>query len=156
MATDSSFELHLSIRNAENGEPIVFKSDGSRFETSTRTLKLCSNARYKLSLICKPNTEFNSLHIAGSDLALHRTSPNGGEYTAEWNTTGIDPTRQATRQQLPITLQGPGGILKSVLQSKFYHRTESHAEWGQKLETLIWKCNVDNMGNITIVDEIIR
>lgn len=59
------------------------------------------------------------MHIAGSDLALHRTSPNGGEYTAEWNTTGIDPTRQATRQQLPITLQVQGSLL--FFQSKKNH-----------------------------------
>ncbi|VDM45816.1 unnamed protein product [Toxocara canis] len=98
----------------------------------------------------------SSLHIAGSDLALHRASPNGGEYTAEWNTTGIEPTRQATRQQLQVTLQGPGGTLRRVLQSKFYNRDESHAEWGQRLETLIWKCNVDNTGNIAVVDEITK
>uniref|UniRef100_A0A0M3IW48 CB1 cannabinoid receptor-interacting protein 1 n=1 Tax=Ascaris lumbricoides TaxID=6252 RepID=A0A0M3IW48_ASCLU len=60
------------------------------------------------------------------------------------------------KETIFIFVKGPGGILKSVLQSKFYNRTESHAEWGQKLETLIWKCNVDNMGNITIVDEIIK
>uniref|UniRef100_A0A183U316 CB1 cannabinoid receptor-interacting protein 1 n=1 Tax=Toxocara canis TaxID=6265 RepID=A0A183U316_TOXCA len=44
-----NFLLHIIVENADSGEPIVFKSDGSRFETSTRTLKLYSNARYKLT-----------------------------------------------------------------------------------------------------------
>jgi hypothetical protein len=48
---------------------------------------------------------FSYMHLAGSDLALHSLNPKSGEYTTEWNTTGIDPSKQATRQDLHLTLQ---------------------------------------------------
>ncbi|KAK0410884.1 hypothetical protein QR680_005379 [Steinernema hermaphroditum] len=127
---DQGFQLTISIRNSETNEPIAFKADGQRFQTSSTTLKFSSNAKYKFKIVAKPVTEFHYMHIAGSDLALHSENPQSGEYTTEWNTTGMPPNNKGSRQDLNITLQGPGGTLKKVLQSKFYPRENNHATWG--------------------------
>uniref|UniRef100_A0A914W6H1 CB1 cannabinoid receptor-interacting protein 1 n=1 Tax=Plectus sambesii TaxID=2011161 RepID=A0A914W6H1_9BILA len=154
MATaGTSFQLELSIKNSETDDPIAFKVDGERFQGSTRTLKFCSNAKYKIVMVVKPPTEFYHMHIAGSDLPLHALNHTSGEYRTEWNTTGIDPTKQTTRQDISLTLQGPCGTLKKTLQSKFYNKDDSHADWGHKLESLVWSCAVDGHGTITVVNE---
>ena len=45
------------------------------------------------------------LHLGGSDLELVvMNGPNSGEYTAEWNTTGIDPTKKGDRQDITMIL----------------------------------------------------
>ena len=49
--------------------------------------------------------------------------------------------------------QGPIGTLKKVIQSKFYNREDSHAEWGHKLECLSWSCASDGHGNIHVTTE---
>ncbi|CAJ0929502.1 unnamed protein product, partial [Mesorhabditis belari] len=153
MPGPAGFHLDISIRNAENGDPIAFKVDGERFDGGTRTLKFASNARYKIQLTARPPHEFLSLHLAGSDLALLAEDPKSGQYVAEWNTTGIDATGKGSRHNINLHLQGPGGLLKKQLQTKFYNRDDSHAEWGHKLEKLIWKCSVDDRGNISVNDE---
>uniref|UniRef100_A0A914BWJ5 CB1 cannabinoid receptor-interacting protein 1 n=1 Tax=Acrobeloides nanus TaxID=290746 RepID=A0A914BWJ5_9BILA len=156
MAT-TGFQLIISWRNAESGDPIAFKQDGQRFKTSTRTLKFFSNALYKIHLKTQPATEFHHLHLGGSDLELVvMNGPNSGEYTAEWNTTGIDPTKKGDRQDITMILTGPGGNLRKVVQSKFYNKESSHAEWGHKMDSLIWTCAVDSQGNITVTDEKVQ
>lgn len=52
--------------------------------------------------------------------------------------------------------QGPSGTLRRAIQTKFYDRDDSHADYGHKLEHLIWKCSVDSIGSITVVDEAMR
>ncbi|CAJ0586300.1 unnamed protein product, partial [Mesorhabditis spiculigera] len=153
MPSVSGFQLEISIRNAENGDPIAFKVDGERFDGGTRTLKFASNARYKVHIAAKPSTEFLSLHLAGSDLALVAEDAKGGQYVAEWNTTGIDATQKGSRHNINFHLQCPGGMLKKQVQTKFYNRDDSHADWGHKLEKLIWKCSVDNCGNVQVNEE---
>lgn len=54
------------------------------------------------------------------------------------------------------SFQGPGRILQRKLQAKFYRNDNNHADYGDKLEALIWKCAVDNAGNITVVDETVK
>ncbi|TKR60373.1 hypothetical protein L596_027628 [Steinernema carpocapsae] len=153
---EQSFQLSISIRNSDTNEQIAFKADGHRFETSTTTLKFFSNAKYKFKIVAKPATDFHYMHIAGSDLALHTDNPQSGEYTTEWNTTGIEPTRQGSRQDLNLTLQGPGGTLKKILQSKFYPRENNHATWGSKMESLELQCRVEVGGQIAVVDEVLK
>uniref|UniRef100_A0A915ES09 CB1 cannabinoid receptor-interacting protein 1 n=1 Tax=Ditylenchus dipsaci TaxID=166011 RepID=A0A915ES09_9BILA len=89
----TSFQL---IINLETNEAIAFKQDGQRFGTSQKTLKLYSNLKYKCVFKCKPQVEFHNLHLGGSDLELisEHLHTNPGEYSAIWNTTGIDPTRK--------------------------------------------------------------
>ncbi|CAD5207520.1 unnamed protein product [Bursaphelenchus okinawaensis] len=150
---NGGFQLILSFKNAENNENVVFKQDGQRFGTSQRTLKLFSNAKYKIHIKAKPGGDFHNLHCGGSDLELIPDAPDSGEYTALWNTTGIDPNKKGERQDLLFILSGPAGSLRKQLQTKFYNRGDSHAEWGHKLEQLIWSCAVDATGAISVVDE---
>ncbi|KAK0410883.1 hypothetical protein QR680_005379 [Steinernema hermaphroditum] len=153
---DQGFQLTISIRNSETNEPIAFKADGQRFQTSSTTLKFSSNAKYKFKIVAKPVTEFHYMHIAGSDLALHSENPQSGEYTTEWNTTGMPPNNKGSRQDLNITLQGPGGTLKKVLQSKFYPRENNHATWGSKMDSLELQCRVEPGGQIAVVGESLK
>ncbi|KAK6057575.1 hypothetical protein COOONC_04907 [Cooperia oncophora] len=55
-----------------------------------------------------------------------------------------------------ISMKGPDGILKRQLQSKFYEKDDSHADWGHKLECIQWICSVDGTGNISVVEELIK
>uniref|UniRef100_A0A183CM45 CB1 cannabinoid receptor-interacting protein 1 n=1 Tax=Globodera pallida TaxID=36090 RepID=A0A183CM45_GLOPA len=152
------FKLNISISDAEHGTPIMFKQDGSRFSTSQRTLKLHSNCKYKVSMQCKPQQDFLSLHIGGSDLELvtEPISNCAGEYTAMWNTTGIDPSRKGIRQDILFVLSGPGKTLNRKLQTKFYARDDGHAGMGHRLEALCWACELDPTGQVLVVDETLR
>uniref|UniRef100_A0A7E4W3E5 CB1 cannabinoid receptor-interacting protein 1 n=1 Tax=Panagrellus redivivus TaxID=6233 RepID=A0A7E4W3E5_PANRE len=152
----AGFTLIMSFRDADTGDQIAFKHDGGRFETSQRTLKFCSDTKYKISFKCTPAVEFHNLHIAGSDLELRCDGPARGEYDSVWNTTGINPTKKGARQDLVVVLKGPGGMLKKTLQSKFYQKAHSHADWGHKLDSLQWTCTVDPTGNIAVTNEEIR
>lgn len=113
--------------------------------------------------------------IAGSDLGLHKKSPQDTQYDTEWNTTGIEPTKHGARQDITISLKvskivshfckisrfssykiivkGPAGSVRKVVQTKFYEKNDSHADWGHKLSNLVIKCSGDGQGNITIRDE---
>jgi hypothetical protein len=44
------------------------------------------------------------LHFGGSDLELIGGPPNSGEYSAIWNTTGIDANKRGARQDLLFVL----------------------------------------------------
>ncbi len=44
------------------------------------------------------------MKIAGSDLALHTPDPTSGEYTTEWNTTGINATKKGKREDIALQL----------------------------------------------------
>lgn len=46
----------------------------------------------------------SNLHIGGSDLELVIGAPSSGEYTALWNTTGIEPTKRSAREDLLFVL----------------------------------------------------
>jgi|UniRef100_A0AC35EVW0 hypothetical protein len=155
-AVISSFQIIVTFRNADSGDQIAFKQDGARFETSTRTLKFCSDTKYKITLKCTPAVEFHNLHVAGSDLELRCDRPQSGEYQAVWNTTGINPTKKSARENIVLVLRGPGGNLKHILQSKFYPKSHSHAEWGHKLDYIQWICSVDPTGSITVAEEQVR
>nr|CDJ90509.1 Hypothetical protein CBG19572 [Haemonchus contortus] len=96
------------------------------------------------------------MHLAGCDLQLHTDDPKSGQYSTEWNTTGIDVCKKGARNNIGLILQGPGGILKRQLQSKFYEKDDSHADWGHKLECIQWVCAVDGTGNISVVEELIK
>lgn len=141
---------------SENGDPVVYKVDGERFEGGTRTLKFATNTRYRITLSSKPPAEFHHMHLAGCDLQLHTDDPKSGEYSTEWNTTGIDVCKKGARNNIGLTLQGPGGILKRSLQSKFYQKEDSRAEFGHKLEWIQWTCGVDGAGNIAVTEELIK
>ncbi|VDO40161.1 unnamed protein product [Onchocerca flexuosa] len=165
-SSTNGFELQFNIRKYDTGEPITFKVDGGRFgktqerevksDVLLRTYKFRSEVIYKIILTTKPATEFHVLHISGSDLELRPESIGGGVYSAEWNTTGSDVTLNRKREYITISLQGPGRILQRKLQVKFYRNDNNHADYGDKLEALIWKCSVDNMGNIAVVDETVK
>ncbi|VIO97512.1 Uncharacterized protein BM_BM3684 [Brugia malayi] len=165
-SSTTGFELQFSIRKHDTGEPITFKVDGERFRKTDeydvksnvhlRTYKFRSEVIYKITVTTKPATEFHVLHISGSDLELRPESIGGGVYSTEWNTTGSDVTLNGKREYITVCLQGPGRILQRKIQAKFYQNDNSHADYGDKLEALIWKCAVDNEGNITVVDEIVK
>uniref|UniRef100_A0AC34RBU1 CB1 cannabinoid receptor-interacting protein 1 n=1 Tax=Panagrolaimus sp. JU765 TaxID=591449 RepID=A0AC34RBU1_9BILA len=152
----SSFQLVISIRDAEKNDPIAFKQDGNRFGTSPRTIKFCSESKYRITLKTTPVVEFHNLHVGGSDLELRCDRPQSGEYEALWNTVGFEPTKNAERTDLDVILRGPGGTLKWTLQAKFYAKSNSHAEWGQKLDFIQLSCSVDPTGNITVTEEQVR
>ncbi|RCN39021.1 hypothetical protein ANCCAN_15055 [Ancylostoma caninum] len=187
---------------AESGEAVAYKVDGERFEGGSRTLKFATNTRYKITLTSKPPVEFHHMHLAGSDLQLHTDDPKSGQYSTEWNTTGIDVCKKGARNNIGLTLQvktlmfillatfkalwnpmdicmfhpnkqgcierainlsafpmsdvGPGGLLKRQLQSKFYQKDDSHADWGTKLEFIQWTCAVDGTGSISVTEELIK
>ncbi|KAL3118658.1 hypothetical protein niasHT_006486 [Heterodera trifolii] len=150
------FKLSIRISDAENGTPIMFKQDGNRFTTSQRTLKLHSNCKYRVSVQCTPPQDFLSLHIGGSDLELVTEgahSSSAGEYTAMWNTTGIDPSRKGIRQDILFVISGPGKTLNRKLQTKFYAREDSHAGMGHRVEAMCWTCELDPTGQVLVVDE---
>ncbi|KAI6189519.1 CB1 cannabinoid receptor-interacting protein 1 [Aphelenchoides bicaudatus] len=149
----SGFQLNIRISNIDTNQPVAFKQDGKRFETSERTLKFCSNAKYKILLTSQPAADFHNLHFGGSDLELIGGPPNSGEYSAIWNTTGIDPSKRGARQDLLFVLTGPSGTLRTNIQTKFYENTDSHADYGHKLESLQWRCSVDGSGNISVINE---
>ncbi|CAG9537320.1 unnamed protein product [Cercopithifilaria johnstoni] len=165
-SSTTGFELQFNIRKYDTGEPITFKVDGKRFgkgqercvrsDILFRTYKFRSEVIYKITVTTKPATEFHVLHISGSDLELRPESIGGGVYSTEWNTTGSDVTVNRKREYITICLQGPGRILQRKLQAKFYRNDNSHADYGDKLEALIWKCAIDDAGNITVVDEIVK
>ncbi|EPB79236.1 hypothetical protein ANCCEY_01659 [Ancylostoma ceylanicum] len=150
-------DVYLSLAfRAESGEAVAYKVDGERFEGGSRTLKFATNTRYKITLTSKPPIEFHHMHLAGSDLQLHTDDPKSGQYSTEWNTTGIDVCKKGARNNIGLTLQGPGGLLKRQLQSKFYQKDDSHADWGTKLEFIQWTCAVDGTGTISVTEELIR
>ncbi|MCP9256910.1 CB1 cannabinoid receptor-interacting protein 1 [Dirofilaria immitis] len=163
-SSTAGFELQFNIRKYDTGEPITFKVDGGRFgktqeqdvksDVLLRTYKFRSEVIYKITLTTKPATDV--LHISGSDLELRPESIGGGVYSTEWNTTGSDVTLNRKREYITICLQGPGRILQRKLQAKFYRNDNNHADYGDKLEALIWKCAVDNAGNIAVVDETVK
>jgi len=153
MAQGGGFQLNMRISNVETNQPISFKQDGKRFETSERTLKFCANAKYKILLTSQPNADFHNLHFGGSDLELIGGPPNSGEYSAIWNTTGIDSNKRGMRQDLLFVLTGPSGTLRRTIQTKFYEVGDSHADYGHKLESLEWRCYVDASGSFTVVEE---
>ncbi|KAI6216217.1 CB1 cannabinoid receptor-interacting protein 1 [Aphelenchoides fujianensis] len=153
MSSSSSLQISIKITNVETNDKITFKVDG-RLHQQPRTLKLCSNAKYKIQITCQPHADFHSFHFGGSDLELVGGPPNSGQYSALWNTTGIDPTKRGTREDLLFVLSGPSGTLRRHVQSKFYGKEDSHAHYGHKLEALIWKCSLDPAtGVVTITDE---
>lgn len=45
------------------------------------------------------------MHLAGCDLQLHTDDPKSGEYSTEWNTTGIDVCKKGARNNIGLTLQ---------------------------------------------------
>ncbi|EYB89469.1 hypothetical protein Y032_0231g2994 [Ancylostoma ceylanicum] len=45
------------------------------------------------------------MHLAGSDLQLHTDDPKSGQYSTEWNTTGIDVCKKGARNNIGLTLQ---------------------------------------------------
>ncbi|KAI1712382.1 CB1 cannabinoid receptor-interacting protein 1 domain-containing protein [Ditylenchus destructor] len=149
----TSFQMMISLHNADTNDLIAFKQDGQRFGTSQRTLKLNSNLKYKCLIKTKPLVEFHHMHLGGSDLELVSETVIGGEYSAIWNTTGIDPTRKGARQDILLILSGPGVSLRKKIQTKFYNPGNGHAEWGHKLDSLIWQCDIDPTGAITVTDE---
>ncbi|CAJ0590131.1 unnamed protein product [Cylicocyclus nassatus] len=153
--TSGDFTLFLSFR-LSNGDAVSYKVDGGRFEGGSRTLKFATNTQYKLTLTSKPPAEFHHMHLAGSDLQLHTEDPKNGEYTTEWNTTGIDVCKKGDRNNIGLTLQGPGGLLKRKLQCKFYEKDDAHADYGTKLEFIEWACAVDGSGTISVTEENIR
>ncbi|VDK85993.1 unnamed protein product, partial [Litomosoides sigmodontis] len=165
-SSTAGFELQFKIRKYDTGDPITFKVDGERFgqtgergvksDIMLRTYKFRSEVIYKITVTTRPVIEFHALHIYGSDLELRAESIGGGVYSTEWNTTGSDVTLNRKREYITICLQGPGRILQRKLQAKFYRNDNSHADYGDKLEALIWKCAVDNEGNIVVVDEIVK
>ncbi|EFO18918.2 hypothetical protein LOAG_09578 [Loa loa] len=165
-SSTAGFELQFNIRKYNTDEPITFKVDGERFgktqgrdvksDVLLRTYKFRSEVIYKITVTTKPATEFHVLHIAGSDLELRPESIGGGVYSTEWNTTGSDVTLNRKREYITVCLQGPGRILQRKIQAKFYRNDNSHADYGEKLEALIWKCAVDNTGNIAVVDETVK
>ncbi|KAE9417397.1 hypothetical protein Angca_009141, partial [Angiostrongylus cantonensis] len=141
---------------AESGDAIFYKVDGERFEGGSKTLKFATNTRYKITLTSKPPTQFHQMHLAGCDLQLHTDDPNSGQYTAEWNTIGIDVCKKGARNNIGVTLQGADGVLKRHLQSKFYQKDDSHVDWGQKLEFIQWTCIIDGTGSISVAEEYIK
>ncbi|KAH7730838.1 Protein F29A7.4 [Aphelenchoides avenae] len=150
----STFQLTISLSNAEkNDQKSTFKQDGQRFGTSPRTLKFYSDTKYRIHIKTKPPVEFHSLQLAGCDLELITDHPQSGDYNATWNTTGINPTKKGSRQDCLLVLMGPGGTLKKKLQTKFYPKDSSRAEYGHKLGGLVWNCSVDATGNATVTDE---
>ncbi|GMT10733.1 hypothetical protein PFISCL1PPCAC_2030, partial [Pristionchus fissidentatus] len=156
VSTPSSFTLSLSFRSAEHDEPIAFKVDGSRFEGGSRTLKFAIDSKYKVTVETKPPVEFHHLHIGGSDLAISGEGITTGKYGADWNTTGITPTKRGARENIGLNLQGPGGVLRSKLQCKFYKKEDSHATWGHKMNALQWVCSIDGAGNISLGEENVK
>uniref|UniRef100_A0A0N4XCK5 CB1 cannabinoid receptor-interacting protein 1 n=1 Tax=Nippostrongylus brasiliensis TaxID=27835 RepID=A0A0N4XCK5_NIPBR len=151
-----TYFLNSFFSRVANGDAVSYKVDGERFEGGSRTLKFATNTRYKITLTSKPPAEFHHMHLAGSDLQLHTDDPKSGEYATEWNTTGIDVCKKGERNNIGLTLQGPGGLLKRHLQSKFYQKDDSHADWGHKLESIEWTCAVDDAGNISVTEEQIK
>lgn len=52
--------------------------------------------------------------------------------------------------------QGPGGVLRTKLQCKFYKKEDSHATWGHKMNGLQWCCTIDGAGNISLGEENVK
>jgi hypothetical protein len=52
------FEVALTFTNSETNENVVFKVDGARFTTADKTIKFCSNDRYKITVVTRPAREF--------------------------------------------------------------------------------------------------
>ncbi|KAJ1351952.1 hypothetical protein KIN20_008132 [Parelaphostrongylus tenuis] len=156
MPSSGSFQLQISISRAENGGDVFYKVDGERFEGGSKTLKFAINTRYKITLSSKPPIQFDRMHLAGCDLHFHSNDPHSGQYLTEWNTAGIDVCKKGARNNITLTLQGPDGVLKRQLQSKFYQKDDSHVNWGQKLDFIQWTCFIDGTGSISVADEHIK
>ncbi|GMR59144.1 hypothetical protein PMAYCL1PPCAC_29339, partial [Pristionchus mayeri] len=156
VSTPSSFTLSISFKSADHGESIAFKVDGRRFEGGQRSLKFAIDSKYTVTVETKPPVEFLHLHIGGSDLAMRVEGISTGKFGADWNTTGISPTKRGARENIGLNLQGPGGVLRTKLQCKFYKKEDSHASWGHKMNALQWICTVDGAGNISLGEENVK
>ncbi|VDO09831.1 unnamed protein product, partial [Haemonchus placei] len=97
--------ISLYFSRSSTGEPVAFKVDGERFEGGSKTLKFSTNAKYKITLSSKPPAEFHHMHLAGCDLQLHTDDPKSGQYSTEWNTTGIDVCKKGARNNIGLILQ---------------------------------------------------
>lgn len=152
------FQLRLVLRTAETDSQVTFKNDGGRFEKSQITLKLKSNTDYKLILKTRPKMEFHTLKLSGRELKLKHVE-NSDDFYVAWTTNGIVPTPEGCRDEVEMILTGDGKMLfRDKLQVKFYAPSDDHANWGRKLDAIIWNLclpNNDNNANeeIVIVDE---
>lgn len=138
-SSNKSFQLTISFISEETGKHVSFKHDGSRFKTSQKTFKFRIDSNYKINLRCDPQLEFQSLHIAGTDLMLIKEK-EPGEFSTVWNTTGIEASKKGTREDILLILTSNGRTLRSHVQTKFYANNDGHAEWGNKLKAIVWKC----------------
>uniref|UniRef100_A0A0N5AET8 CB1 cannabinoid receptor-interacting protein 1 n=1 Tax=Syphacia muris TaxID=451379 RepID=A0A0N5AET8_9BILA len=155
----SSFELCISFRDNETNEPIFFKTDGGRFTTSTRTIKLSVGCVYKITISCKPWRQLQSLNLSGSELLLNTESEGSAmRYVTHWNTDQQIPSRRATRFDLLLAVVQDSGpnqkIWQKPLQAKFYRNNDPHAKYGSKLESLLWKCAEGE--KCEVVDEVFQ
>uniref|UniRef100_A0A0N5A9U6 CB1 cannabinoid receptor-interacting protein 1 n=1 Tax=Syphacia muris TaxID=451379 RepID=A0A0N5A9U6_9BILA len=157
---DTGFEIVFSIREAESDKGVVFKSDGKRFATSSRTLKISLDTMYKLTFVCTPYKKLDSLNILGKGLVLTEEGKEErfSTYTTKWDTTGIltKATARAEREEVPLALNGEFGSLKKIMQVKFYKNGDKHVETGTEFESLLWKCdlNPEDKTEVVVVDEL--
>ncbi|CAI4233346.1 unnamed protein product [Auanema sp. JU1783] len=155
MAASRGFSLQIEIRESSTEQPIAFKVDGERFDGGNRTLKFSVNTTYKINLIFKPAVEINSFNLGGSLLELDSTNSNYGQYTAVWNSSGVNCCKKGCRENINLILQGPDGVLKKQLQCKFYRKEDTHVSWGSKLNSMDWTCAIID-SSISVVDETFK
>ncbi|CAD6196605.1 unnamed protein product [Caenorhabditis auriculariae] len=149
----ASFQLNVAIREHSNGDQVAFKVDGQRFEGAEKTLKFSVDSHYDVRISARPSVDVRALNIAGFDLDLKKESEN--ETLAVWNTSGMEVSKKGTRQNITLVLRTPQGTLTKQLQSKFYPKEDSHADWGHKLTTIEWKCTMEH-DVIHVVEENFR
>uniref|UniRef100_A0AC34RC01 CB1 cannabinoid receptor-interacting protein 1 n=1 Tax=Panagrolaimus sp. JU765 TaxID=591449 RepID=A0AC34RC01_9BILA len=137
---DGVCALHLSFRET-NGKPISIKHDGVRF-TAQKTFKFRTGSIYQITLRTTPPMEFQTLSIANSELSLLPLK-DPGEYMTLWDTSHISPTKDLTREYLQVTLHGWENSLEHTLQCKFYPKSNHHADFGPKLDAVMWSCRVE-------------
>ncbi|CAI5442800.1 unnamed protein product [Caenorhabditis angaria] len=147
-----AFNVELSIKEFDGGDPLAFKMDGHRFDGALRTLKWSSDQTYTVKVVTKPATEVKSVNVNGQDIELSKEKL--GEFKGQWKTGGAETSKRGTRTPLVFVITfSPEGQLRAEFQSKIYSKNDSHAVWGHKMNAVEFKCSAADDGVVHIVDE---
>uniref|UniRef100_A0A0N4ZBJ2 CB1 cannabinoid receptor-interacting protein 1 n=1 Tax=Parastrongyloides trichosuri TaxID=131310 RepID=A0A0N4ZBJ2_PARTI len=148
-------KIYFSFFAENDNKHPIFKSDGSRFKSSDKTIKFKSDHNYTIFIKSLPILDFKFLNIDGTVIDLNLIkSTNLGEYTATWSTKDIPITKNKTRKDLIIILSSTEGDLNYTLQTKFYDKDDNHHSLlGTELKTIVWECFINDSNEITVYRE---
>ncbi|VDO95121.1 unnamed protein product [Soboliphyme baturini] len=132
---------------------MTFKVDGERFATSSRTLKLYSNANYRVVIRTRPAMDIQKVFLGGDTFNLEHSIEQPGTCSFKWDTTGISESKRRNRHTLQLDIQYSAVSVQHGLQCKFYKLNDPHANWGDKVDWIVLKCSHSEENNATVTEE---